>query len=1011
MDLIKAGNTDQTVYFRLRDATTGLAKTGLLFNSAGASCYYTRNRGGATAITLATLASATAAHADGGFIEVHGTNAKGLYRLDLPDAAIATGSRGVEVSIEFDGVIEETKEIALTGPDFTDGVRMGLTALPNVAAEAAGGLYTRGTGTGQLNQTVDGQLATVGAATAVTNDVGITQAGADKVWSTTTRTITGLTTAAIKSIWDQLTSALTTAGSIGKKLADWVIGTTQTGDSFARLGAPAGASVSADIATVDAVADATKAKTDNLPADPASEASVTAIQNNTRVRVIIPSTLERPDAASTAYQLDLYIYDTEGNMEAPDSLPTITASNEAGTDRSTNLGTVTLVSTGVYKVSYTVSSTHLIEQIRFEWSIVEGGVTKKHGTAALIVDTTAVDFTAADRTKLDTLHDTRLTAARATNLDNLDATVSSRAAASVCTEARLAELDPANLPADVATLQSDTDDIQSRLPAALVGGRMDANVGAMGAGVLTAAAIATDAITAAKIAADAIGASELAADAVNEIRDAILADSTPFNGANIDAAVSSRSSHSADDVVKSVNGTADSGTTTTLVDAARTETDTDYWKGAWLLITSGNLTGQRRRITAFNPATDTITVDAAFTQAVATHNYMILRTGYGEAPAAGSGDWTTAEKEQIRDALGVDGTKTAAISGDLQDMATVVNTVAADVVNLDGAAMRGTESAALASVCTEARLAELDPANLPTDVGTLLTRLTDARAALLDDWINGGRLDLILDIIAGDVVNLNGAAMRGTDNAALASVLGALADAAADGDPTSADTLIQYVKQLINILVGSAGVVAFPAEAAPANAVSLAEVIRAIHADVATTIPGRLPAALVGGRMDSDIGAKTGNVPLSAQEKLDVNTEADAAFATFAPPTKAEMDAAHALLATPAQVAAELATYDGPTKAEMDTAHALLATPAQVNAQVADVVRTDTTGEPGQGAPPVAASLSLKVDYVYKALINLAKETATLYELYNGAGTVVDQKIVTSDTAGTLTKNKMVSGP
>jgi hypothetical protein len=97
-------------------------------------------------------------------------------------------------------------------------------------------------------------------------------------------------------------------------------------------------------------------------------------------------------------------------------------------------------------------------------------------------------------------------------------------------------------------IMADTNDIQTRLPAALVGGRMDASVGAMAANVLTAtaiaadaitaakvadgmidaatfaagainaAAIATDAITAAKIAADAIGASELAADAVTEIQ-------------------------------------------------------------------------------------------------------------------------------------------------------------------------------------------------------------------------------------------------------------------------------------------------------------------------------------------------------------------------------------------------------------------------------------------------------------------------------------------------------------
>lgn len=75
--------------------------------------------------------------------------------------------------------------------------------------------------------------------------------------------------------------------------------------------------------------------------------------------------------------------------------------------------------------------------------------------------------------------------------------------------------------AALATVQADTDDIQSRLPAALVSGRMDASVGAMAASVITATSIATDAITAAKIAADAIGAAELAADAVAEIADAV----------------------------------------------------------------------------------------------------------------------------------------------------------------------------------------------------------------------------------------------------------------------------------------------------------------------------------------------------------------------------------------------------------------------------------------------------------------------------------------------------------
>ena len=46
---------------------------------------------------------------------------------------------------------------------------------------------------------------------------------------------------------------------------------------------------------------------------------------------------------------------------------------------------------------------------------------------------------------------------------------------------------------------------------------------------------------------------------------------------------------------------------------------------------------------------------------------------------------------------------------------------------------RGTNLAALATVCTEARLAELAAANLPADIDTLITRLTANRAGYLDE--------------------------------------------------------------------------------------------------------------------------------------------------------------------------------------------------------------------------------------------------------------------------------------
>jgi hypothetical protein len=78
------------------------------------------------------------------------------------------------------------------------------------------------------------------------------------------------------------------------------------------------------------------------------------------------------------------------------------------------------------------------------------------------------------------------------------------------------------------------------------------------------------------------------------------------------------------DKLVSVNGTADSGSTTTMVDAARTEADADYWKGSVIVFTSGNIAGQTRMITDFNAGTDTFTFAPATTQAVSTQNYIIL---------------------------------------------------------------------------------------------------------------------------------------------------------------------------------------------------------------------------------------------------------------------------------------------------------------------------------------------------------------------------------------------------
>lgn len=140
-------------------------------------------------------------------------------------------------------------------------------------------------------------------ASAIAADAG-TEIGT-AVWATTTRS---LSSAGVQAIWDALTSALTTVGSIGKKLADWSIGTAQTGDTFARLGAPAGASTAADIAAAKVDTAAIKLKTDNLPASPAAVGSAMTLADN----AITASKMAADASTEIATQVDTTLSGSHG---------------------------------------------------------------------------------------------------------------------------------------------------------------------------------------------------------------------------------------------------------------------------------------------------------------------------------------------------------------------------------------------------------------------------------------------------------------------------------------------------------------------------------------------------------------------------------------------------------------------------------------------------------------------------------------------------------------------------
>lgn len=141
--LVQINNTSRTEYVFIQNSSvsTGAGLTGLVFNSAGLTADYCVERGARVNIPLVTQ-TATGAYSSGGFVAVDGTNMPGLYRFDIPNAVFATAGADKAIvmlkgATNMAPVLLEYQIVAFN-PD--DAVRLGLTAIPNVAQGTAGSL-------------------------------------------------------------------------------------------------------------------------------------------------------------------------------------------------------------------------------------------------------------------------------------------------------------------------------------------------------------------------------------------------------------------------------------------------------------------------------------------------------------------------------------------------------------------------------------------------------------------------------------------------------------------------------------------------------------------------------------------------------------------------------------------------------------------------------------------------------------------------------------------------------
>lgn len=141
--IIPKGATSVMIPVSIYDSssTTGAKLAGLAFNTASLTAYYNRMTasGSAVQITLATATKGT--WTSGGFVAIDGTNMPGDYELHIPDAALASGVNRVAIQLKgASNMVPVNIEIELTSVNLNDSVRGGMTALPNAAADAAGGL-------------------------------------------------------------------------------------------------------------------------------------------------------------------------------------------------------------------------------------------------------------------------------------------------------------------------------------------------------------------------------------------------------------------------------------------------------------------------------------------------------------------------------------------------------------------------------------------------------------------------------------------------------------------------------------------------------------------------------------------------------------------------------------------------------------------------------------------------------------------------------------------------------
>lgn len=228
----------------LTSASSGLIIATIADNEATATAYTVAGSTIESITTLGTFAAPTATKCR--FKEVDATNHKGLYELQIADARFAVSgakaliisllgaTNAAQVDLELD-LQADANLVSILGTlltETTGQIAAGVKKLFDVATP----VFTLIS----LNQTGD-SYARLGAPAGASVSADVAAVKTD--------------TAAVKVQTDKL--VFTVANQVDVNVLDWKSATApaMTGDAFARLGAPTGASLAADIQEIEAETD------------------------------------------------------------------------------------------------------------------------------------------------------------------------------------------------------------------------------------------------------------------------------------------------------------------------------------------------------------------------------------------------------------------------------------------------------------------------------------------------------------------------------------------------------------------------------------------------------------------------------------------------------------------------------------------------------------------------------------------------------------------------------------